>query len=380
MTRIYRNLADFPTLENHLRSINEILTSYQENQSIPRVKIFSHEIEGLLPSSAFYNNKFQELVFNGSLQIDGDGSVNHRSFYPNIEGVNYSNTPLCENAFSLSHGSSCEINKNNLDRNNSILTDFDNIVGEFVICKKAKKEGLKIIDLLYSLGLKTDKKGSNGGHIHTSKTAKIGLLKCNTPSFVNAVYDFHDLFTFKHNIKAKKGYLNRVNGFGNRGHVNYCNRGNNLKAQLEKYHSMAIGETSFENYPNERYYGINATMEKTPSHSNKKFNTIENRIAPVFRNGYLQREYVSDYITFVNKFLEFFKDVSVQDLTNNLLYKRVNQDKYLVGETLQNARCLTMDQYCNSYYGRSSQYVNFNIQPSLSTNETLKQNREQFLQ
>ena len=68
MTRIYRNLSDYPILENHLRSINEILNSYQENQSIPRVKIFSHEIEGLLPSSAFYNNKFQELVFNGSLQ------------------------------------------------------------------------------------------------------------------------------------------------------------------------------------------------------------------------------------------------------------------------------------------------------------------------
>ena len=145
----------------------------------------------------------QELIFNGSLEIDGDGSLSDY-FYPSIENVTLTNTPQVENAYVLEHDGN-QINKNNLDRNNRILTNYDNIIGEFILTKKAKKEGLKIIDLLYSLGLKTDKRGSNGGHIHTSITKKDGLRKLNTPSFVNAFYDWHDLFTFEHDIKSVKG-------------------------------------------------------------------------------------------------------------------------------------------------------------------------------
>ena len=368
-----RRLADFPTLENHLRSINEILNSYQENQSIPRVKLFSHEIEGLLPSSAFFNSKLQELIFNGSLEIDGDGSLSDY-FYPSIEGVNYSDSIQAENVFTLTHDSE-EITENTLTRNNRILTDYDNIIGEFIITRKGKKEGLKIIDLLYSLGLKTDKKGSNGGHIHTSITKKDGLKKLNTPSFVNAFYDFHDLFTFQNDIKSVKGYLNRVNG----NKTDFCNRGNNIQAQLEIYHSMVIGQTSYRPYPKERYYGINATMEKTSRHSRKKFNTIENRIAPVFRSANLQHRYVSEYITFINKFLEFYKNVSAEQLRNNIIYKRVNQDKMIKGTELITANCLSMDQYVNGYYGSSSEYSNYNSFSSMGQNETIHDMREGVL-
>ena len=234
---------------------------------------------------------------------------------------------------------------------------------------------MKIIDLLYSLGLKTDKKGSNGGHIHTSITKKDGLNKLNTQSFVNAFYDWHDLFTFEHDIRSTKGYLNRINGCNS-----MANRGNNIQAQLEIYHSMAIGQTSYQPYPRQRYFGLNATKDKTPRRSTKKFNTIENRVSPVFRSANLQHRYVSEYITFINKFLEFFKDVSSEDLAKNMIYKRINQNKYLTGEILKIAHCMTYDSYVNSDYGNSRYYVNFNELSSLGENETITQNREEFLQ
>ena len=62
-----------------------------------------------------------------------------------------------------------------------------------------------------------------------------------------------------------------------------------------------------------------------------------------------------------------------------MIYKRVNQDKYLTGEILKTAHCLSYDSYVNSDYGNSRNYVNFNELSSLGENETITKNREEFL-
>ena len=64
-----------------------------------------------------------------------------------------------------------------------------------------------------------------------------------------------------------------------------------------------------------------------------------------------------------------------------MIYKRVNQSKYLAGNTvLKTAKCLSYDTYVNADYGRSRNYVNFNELSSLGENETITKNREEFLQ
>jgi hypothetical protein len=210
---------------------------------------------------------------------------------------------------------------------------------------------------------------------------KIGLsdfrLLANQ-NFVNAFYDFHDYFGFKNNIKSKI-YFDRVNGIT--GDKVYANRGNNIKAQMRKYKEIArlarMGQSN-EHYPQQRYFGVNCTIYKV-SDSLKQFKTMENRLAPVFLNYDIQHKYTKGYITFVNKYLEFYKNVSAEQLRNNIIYKRVNQDKMIKGTELITAKCLSMDQYVNGYYGSSSEYSNYNSFSSMGQNETIHDMREGVL-
>ena len=353
------NLGDFPTIENHLSQFSRLINNYSENQSIHAVKEISHEIECIAPSELFKNSEILRLIDSKAIVCKYDGSLNFRRFVKKTEGL--TRRQHLENMRIFNSENTYAPSKTSEFINESNINEYDYFIGEIVIQKQRTKKLYEIQELLWKLGIITDYLGQNGGHFHNGVSSFEGLNKLANQNFVNAFYDFHDYFGFVNNIKSKIYF--------------------NIKAQIRIYKEIARQAregSSNSHYPQQRYFGVNCTIHKI-SDSLKQFKTMENRLAPVFMSYDIQHKYTKGYITFINKFLEFYKNVSAEQLRNNIIYKRVNQDKMVKGSELITANCLSMDQYVNGYYGSSSEYSNYNSFSSMGQNETIHDMREGVL-
>jgi hypothetical protein len=294
---------------NHFKNFQDIWFYNSENRSFKdKVKLHSGEFECVL-SIDFLNSSFiQNLKRAGKFTIksevngcsNGDGSLSTSNYL-----IQRSNE-----TFDLR------------DR----LSEYQ--LDEYTLNKLGINEFITITKKMYSDGeLAGDFNGSTSQHIHNSYSNKISRAKLHSPSFYRLVLDFFDYFSASHRLNKYHAMNYRSKGTMHRStdYSMYCKRGFNEKIQMGFRSS---------HYDNCRYFHINYCENERSHETNKKFGTIENRHSPIFRDFELCRSYNMGYYHIMNQFLIFYKDVSVNDLYTNDLYKRVNNKIHINKELI----------------------------------------------
>ena len=287
---------------NHFRNFQDIWFYNSENRSFKdKVKLHSGEFECILSKDFLNSSYVRNLVRSGKMSIKNDGSLSTNYF-----------------KVKRSNGETFDLS----DR----LDEFT--MGEFTLNKLGINEFITIVKKMYNAGeLAGDFNGSTSQHIHNSYSNKISRAKLHSPSFYRLVLDFFDFFSASHRINKYHAMNYRTKGTNHRSadYSTYSKRGFNEKIQ-SGYRSS--------HYDNCRYFHINYCENERSHETNEKFGTIENRHSPIFRDFELCRSYNMGYYHIMNQFLIFYKDVKVNDLYTNDLYKRVN-NKFHINKELE---------------------------------------------
>ena len=235
-------------------------------------------------------------------------------------------------------------------------------LGELVVSKLPWNEAIKCQELIFDImDIKVDYKPQlrnnyTSCHCHFSYNSASSSRKICSKNGHRFFQDVKDRITIELELGRKSNMSNRFNGFNLSGSRNWCERGFNCPTQR------------LARSPNgDRYFDQNDSYNVGINHGNgKKLTTTEFRAMTIFRSKKLTLEALRMLHTSINKFLQFYQNVSVYDMEHKDLYLRVDNKAHLNRELIIPKNVET-------------QYLDMN-HDTLRTNQSMIELRDQFSQ
>lgn len=318
---------NLPSMKNHFKSFSEVFYDQSENRSVRDcIKELSVEYEVAFNLEALMSDrKIREFGF---AQYSSANETNDRIMRTNSNNQNY-NLKLKQDCTANSECLRRYVIKHENEEKRSLSSKYPNhFIGELVASKIRFNKLMKLTKLIYDIGeLQVDYKPNqtaNGyaissSHVHTSFTNTNALRKITS---INGYRFFLDLSDFI-SCALKLPKLHNWN-FRQNGHNNYCQRGYNVKNQVESH-----GSSSY------RYYNMNSCLTTRMNHgSGKLLKTLENRAFCPFRDLDKTQEALRHYHNGLNKFLSFYRNIPVEIMENTDLYLRMDNKAHRKAELI----------------------------------------------
>jgi len=309
---------------DHFKSFSEIYYNQTENQSLSQdIKFGSIEFECAINSNFLVSRECRSLGyadFNGCTS-SFDGSLS----YPNSQGkykIQKKGDCTCDN--------SCENNfyvkLQNEEKQLLRSRKPDHEITELIISKVRFNELMKITKLFYEKGdlmvdYKVNTDSITSAHVHFSFSNQEALLKIASPNFYRFYLDSLDYTSVVLKLNRLHNYYRRANGFNQ-----WCKRSRNYENQI-----------TCNSHDNARYNQLNYCQNNriySDMGNRVNLNTLENRQFMAFRDLENTQTALRIYHNTINKFLEFYQNVSVNDLMTKDLYLRMDNKAHRFKELI----------------------------------------------